>query len=109
MAGLPMISLYDPKEGAHELERCAKMGLKGAMIWCSTDPESASIPTASSVSQSRCVKRRDDLQPIAQGRGIVGADAIHSRRCGVELCCQCRRPRLGGGGTARDRTQKGFA
>ena len=39
MAGLPMISLYDPKAGARELERCAKMGLKGAMIWCSP-PES---------------------------------------------------------------------
>src|SRR6516165_6716667 len=35
MAGLPMIALYDPKAGASELERCAKMGLKGAMIWCS--------------------------------------------------------------------------
>ena len=28
-------ALYDLKEGAQELERCAKMGLKGAMIWCS--------------------------------------------------------------------------
>jgi predicted TIM-barrel fold metal-dependent hydrolase len=35
MAGLAMISLYDPKAGARELERCATMGLKGAMIWCS--------------------------------------------------------------------------
>ncbi|MGH7056115.1 MAG: amidohydrolase family protein [Stellaceae bacterium] len=35
MAGLAMISLYDPKAGARELERCAGMGLKGAMIWCS--------------------------------------------------------------------------
>jgi predicted TIM-barrel fold metal-dependent hydrolase len=35
MVGLPMISLYDPKAGARELERCAKLGLKGAMIWCS--------------------------------------------------------------------------
>ena len=35
MAGLAMISLYDPKAGARELERCAKKGLKGAMIWCS--------------------------------------------------------------------------
>jgi predicted TIM-barrel fold metal-dependent hydrolase len=35
MAGLAMISLYDPKAGARELERCVKMGLKGAMIWCS--------------------------------------------------------------------------
>ncbi|PYM16622.1 MAG: amidohydrolase [Candidatus Rokuibacteriota bacterium] len=35
MAGLALISLYDPKAGAKELERCASMGLKGAMIWCS--------------------------------------------------------------------------
>ena len=34
-----MISLYDPKAGAKELERCAKMGLKGAMIWCSPPKE----------------------------------------------------------------------
>src|SRR6201997_4560686 len=39
MAGLAMISLYDPKAGARELERCAKMGLKGAMIWCSPPKE----------------------------------------------------------------------
>ena len=35
MAGLAMISLYDPKAGAQELDRCARLGLKGAMIWCS--------------------------------------------------------------------------
>jgi predicted TIM-barrel fold metal-dependent hydrolase len=35
MAGLALISLYDPQLGAEELVRCAKMGLKGAMIWCS--------------------------------------------------------------------------
>jgi predicted TIM-barrel fold metal-dependent hydrolase len=35
MAGLALISLYDPKSGAQELERCVRMGLKGAMIWCS--------------------------------------------------------------------------
>jgi predicted TIM-barrel fold metal-dependent hydrolase len=34
-----MISLYDPTAGARELERCAKMGLKGAMIWCSPPEE----------------------------------------------------------------------
>ncbi len=39
MAGLAMISLYDPKAGAQELERCAKLGLKGAMIWCSPPTE----------------------------------------------------------------------
>ncbi len=35
LKGLALISLYDPKEGAQELARCAKIGLKGAMIWCS--------------------------------------------------------------------------
>jgi len=39
MAGLAMICLYDPKAGAQELERCAKLGLKGAMIWCSPPAE----------------------------------------------------------------------
>ncbi len=39
MAGLALISLYDPKAGARELERCAKLGLKGAMIWCSPPEE----------------------------------------------------------------------
>lgn len=39
MTGLALISLYDPKAGARELERCKKMGLKGAMIWCSPPPE----------------------------------------------------------------------
>src|ERR671935_407683 len=35
LKGLALISLYAPKAGAQELERCAKLGLKGAMIWCS--------------------------------------------------------------------------
>ena len=38
MAGLALISLYDPKEGAKELQRCTKLGLKGAMVW-SRPPE----------------------------------------------------------------------
>ena len=39
LVGLGMISLYDPKEGAKELERCAELGLKGAAVW-SSPPES---------------------------------------------------------------------
>jgi len=39
MAGLAMVSLYDPASGVRELERCARMGLKGAMIWCSPPPD----------------------------------------------------------------------
>ncbi len=35
LKGLALISLYDPKAGAQELECCARLGLKGAMIWCS--------------------------------------------------------------------------
>jgi predicted TIM-barrel fold metal-dependent hydrolase len=32
-AGLAMISLFDVDRARRELERCAKMGLKGALIW----------------------------------------------------------------------------
>jgi predicted TIM-barrel fold metal-dependent hydrolase len=39
LKGLALISLYDPKEGGQELARCAKLGLKGAMIWCSPPAE----------------------------------------------------------------------
>ena len=34
-AGLAMISLFDIDRARRELERCAKMGLKGALIWAS--------------------------------------------------------------------------
>jgi predicted TIM-barrel fold metal-dependent hydrolase len=33
LAGLALISLYDAAQGTRELERCRKLGLKGAMIW----------------------------------------------------------------------------
>ena len=35
LAGLALISLYDTDEGIKELRHYAKMGLRGAMIWCS--------------------------------------------------------------------------
>ncbi len=35
LAGLALISLYDVAEGVKELGRCAKRGLKGALIWAS--------------------------------------------------------------------------
>lgn len=35
LAGLALISLYDIDEGVRELGRCAKRGLKGALIWAS--------------------------------------------------------------------------
>ncbi len=34
-AGLALISLFDVERGRRELERCKKMGLRGAMIWAS--------------------------------------------------------------------------
>ena len=34
-AGLGLISLFDIERGRQELERCKKIGLKGAMIWAS--------------------------------------------------------------------------
>ena len=39
LKGLGLISLYDAKDGARELERCAKMGLAGALIWASPPEE----------------------------------------------------------------------
>ena len=35
LIGVPLISLYDVEEARTELVRCAKMGLRGAMIWLS--------------------------------------------------------------------------
>jgi predicted TIM-barrel fold metal-dependent hydrolase len=35
LAGLALISLYDIGEGVQELRRCARAGLKGAVIWAS--------------------------------------------------------------------------
>lgn len=34
-AGLGLVSLFDVERGRRELERCHKMGLRGAMIWAS--------------------------------------------------------------------------
>lgn len=35
LVGLGLVSLYDVEQGVQELRRCARLGLKGAMIWCS--------------------------------------------------------------------------
>ena len=39
LIGLAMVSLYDIDEAVRELRRCAKLGLRGAMIWCSPPVE----------------------------------------------------------------------
>jgi len=33
LAGLALVSLFDVQLARRELERCAKLGLKGALIW----------------------------------------------------------------------------
>ena len=45
LAGLGLISLWDVDEGVKELERCARAGLKGAVIWASPpDDRPYSLP-----------------------------------------------------------------
>ena len=39
LKGLGLISLYDPKQGAEDLEDCAKKGLAGGLIWASPPDE----------------------------------------------------------------------
>jgi len=39
LKGLGLISLYDPKQGAEDLEECAKKGLAGGLIWASPPDE----------------------------------------------------------------------
>jgi predicted TIM-barrel fold metal-dependent hydrolase len=39
LKGLGLISLYDPKRGAEDLEECAKKGLAGGLIWASPPDE----------------------------------------------------------------------
>jgi predicted TIM-barrel fold metal-dependent hydrolase len=39
LKGVGLISLYDPKQGAHDLEECARKGLAGALIWASPPEE----------------------------------------------------------------------
>jgi uncharacterized protein len=62
MAGLAMISLYEPKAGAAELERCVKMGLKGAMIWCSPP---ADQPYSSEVYDAFWARAQELRTPIS--------------------------------------------
>ena len=54
-------------------------------------------------------QRRHDLERVAEGSGIVGADVIGAHFRSVNLCCKRRRAHLQSRGTAGDRAQKGFA
>ena len=66
MAGLAMISLYDPKAGARELERCAKLGwVRATMIWCSRRRSSPTVPTSTIRSGAPRPGTEDADQPHA--------------------------------------------
>jgi predicted TIM-barrel fold metal-dependent hydrolase len=39
LVGIPAISMYDADHGVAELERCAKAGLKGSIIWQAPHPD----------------------------------------------------------------------
>ena len=39
LVGIPLIATYDVDHAIHELERCRKAGLKGAMIWQAPHPD----------------------------------------------------------------------
>jgi predicted TIM-barrel fold metal-dependent hydrolase len=72
LKGLALISLYDPKAGAQELERCAKLGLKGAMIWCSPP---ADQPYSSEIYDPFWASAQDLDMPVSL-HAITGMERI---------------------------------
>src|SRR2546426_8702995 len=72
MAGLALISLYDPKAGAQELVRCVKAGLKGAMIWCSPP---ADQPYSSEIYDPFWAAAQDLAMPVSL-HAITGMERI---------------------------------
>ncbi len=72
LAGLALISLYDIGRGVAELERCARLGLKGAMIWAAP-PETRPPYVA---------KDYDALWAAAQSLGLPLS--LHTNTAGVK-------------------------
>ena len=72
LKGLALIPLYDPKAGAQELERCAKLGLKGAMIWCSPP---ADQPYSSEIYEPFWAAAQDLDMPVSL-HAITGMERI---------------------------------
>ncbi len=62
LAGLALISLYDIDEGVKELRRCAKGGLKGAVIWASPPDDR---PYSSALYDPFWARRRSSTCPSA--------------------------------------------
>ena len=62
LKGLGLISLYDPKQGAEDLEDCAKKGLAGGLIWASPPDE---LPFYSKVYDSFWTAAQELRMPLS--------------------------------------------
>jgi predicted TIM-barrel fold metal-dependent hydrolase len=62
LKGLGLISLYDPKQGAEDLEECAKKGLAGGLIWASPPDE---LPFYSEVYNSFWTTAQELRMPLS--------------------------------------------
>jgi len=62
LKGLGLISLYDPKQGAEDLEDCAKKGLAGGLIWASPPDE---LPFYSEVYNSFWTAAQELRMPLS--------------------------------------------
>jgi len=62
LRGLGLISLYDPKQGAEDLEDCAKKGLAGGLIWASPPDE---LPFYSKVYDSFWTAAQELRMPLS--------------------------------------------
>jgi predicted TIM-barrel fold metal-dependent hydrolase len=62
LKGLGLISLYDPKQGAEDLEECAKKGLAGGLIWASPPDE---LPFYSEVYNSFWTAAQELRMPLS--------------------------------------------
>src|SRR5437867_1429921 len=62
LKGLGLISLYDPKQGAEDLEDCAKKGLAGGLIWATPPDE---LPFYSKVYDSFWTAAQELRMPLS--------------------------------------------
>ena len=62
LAGLALIPLFDVEHGRQELQRCKKMGLRGALIWASPPEEQ---PYSSAVYDSFWAAAQDLEMPLS--------------------------------------------
>jgi predicted TIM-barrel fold metal-dependent hydrolase len=73
LVGVPLISLYDVALGVEELERCATIGLRGAMIWLS--PPAPCQPYTSTVYDPFWAAAQDLEMPVVLHEITGGAES----------------------------------